>query len=193
MGRARGPKSRKSELSPSDFGPVRLVRVRKPKTGGGKLSRSQVVTVRLDPRMRYLAELAARKDRRTLSAFIELAIEDRVRPLLPPVNRMQIGPKELWSPDPAERFARLAIQHPDLLTDEQQALWTAIKDSNLLWLGGDQLQGSWEWDWGRLERDVFPKLREHWNVFNRVALGETSPESAPKWPAYGGRDRAHRK
>jgi hypothetical protein len=34
--------------------------------GGGKLSRSETVTVRLDPKLRYLAELAALKQRRTL-------------------------------------------------------------------------------------------------------------------------------
>ena len=35
------------------------------KSGGGKLSRSETVTVRLDPKLRYLAELAARIHRRT--------------------------------------------------------------------------------------------------------------------------------
>ena len=38
------------------------------KAGGGKLSRSETVTVRLDPKLRYLAELAARIHRRTLSS-----------------------------------------------------------------------------------------------------------------------------
>ena len=46
------------------------------KAGGGKLARSEVVTVRLDPRLRYLANLVARKQRRTLSSFIEWAIEE---------------------------------------------------------------------------------------------------------------------
>ena len=44
--------------------------------GGGKLARSETVTVRLAPKLRYLAELAARKQRRTLSSFIEWAIEE---------------------------------------------------------------------------------------------------------------------
>jgi hypothetical protein len=42
---------------------------------GGKLGRSATVTVRLDPKTRYLAELMARKQRRTLSSFVEWAVE----------------------------------------------------------------------------------------------------------------------
>ena len=44
------------------------------KGGGGKLARSETVTVRLDPKLRYLAELAARLHRCTLSSYIEWAI-----------------------------------------------------------------------------------------------------------------------
>ena len=46
------------------------------KGGGGKLSRSETVTVRLDPKLRYLAELAARLHRRTLSSYIEWSIKE---------------------------------------------------------------------------------------------------------------------
>ena len=41
--------------------------------GAGK--KSEVVTVRLDPKLKYLAELAARKHRRPLSSYIEWAVE----------------------------------------------------------------------------------------------------------------------
>ena len=44
--------------------------------GGGKLARTETVTVRLDPKLRYLAELAARVHRRTLSSYIEWAIKE---------------------------------------------------------------------------------------------------------------------
>ncbi len=52
---------------------------KKRKGGGGKLSRSEVVTVRLDPKLRFAADLAARKQRRTLSSFIEWAVEKTVQ------------------------------------------------------------------------------------------------------------------
>ena len=50
--------------------------VAKKKGAGGNLTRTQVVTVRLDQKLRYLAELAALKQRRTLSSYIEWAIQD---------------------------------------------------------------------------------------------------------------------
>ena len=46
------------------------------KSGGGKLSRSEAVTVRFDAELRYMLELAARKHRRTLSSYIEWAVEE---------------------------------------------------------------------------------------------------------------------
>src|ERR1700683_3750370 len=51
----------------------------RPRGRGGRLTRSETVTVRLDPKLRYLAELAALKHRRTLSSFIEWAIEDSLQ------------------------------------------------------------------------------------------------------------------
>jgi len=47
--------------------------------GGGKLNRSETVTIRLDPKLRYLTELAARQQRRTLSSFIEWAIDSALK------------------------------------------------------------------------------------------------------------------
>ena len=48
-----------------------MAKERTAKGGGAKLSRSETVTVRLDPKLRYLAELGARSQRRTVSSFIE--------------------------------------------------------------------------------------------------------------------------
>src|SRR6516165_4850387 len=59
--------------------PPKRVRGGKRKGGGAKLVRSETVTVRLDPKLRYLGEIAARKQRRTVSSFIEWAIEDVLR------------------------------------------------------------------------------------------------------------------
>ncbi|MDR2330278.1 MAG: hypothetical protein LBE58_11805, partial [Comamonas sp.] len=88
------------------------------KKGGGKLSRSETVTVRLDPKLRYLAELAARRQRRTVSSYVEWAIEDSLKHISLNVNSSGVLAEEaeaLWDVDEADRFARLALRHPDLL------------------------------------------------------------------------------
>ncbi len=46
---------------------------------GGKLSRTETVTVRLDPRLNYLCELAGRAQRRTKSGFIEWAVQRAIK------------------------------------------------------------------------------------------------------------------
>lgn len=50
----------------------------KRKRDEGTLKRSETVTVRFDPHLKYLAELAARKHRRPLSSFVEWCVEQAV-------------------------------------------------------------------------------------------------------------------
>jgi hypothetical protein len=61
----------------------------KKKGGGGKLSRSEIVTVRLDPKLRFAVELAARKQRRTASSFIEWAITEAIKRLPVRIHAMK--------------------------------------------------------------------------------------------------------
>lgn len=154
--------------------------------GGSKLSRSEITTVRLDPKLRYLAELAARKQRRTLSSFIEWAIEDTL-------NRfpMREGPswlttmgaeaEHLWDVEPADRFAKLALHYPELLTHDEQILWKLIKENGWLWRGRFS-QNSKEWEWTLQEGSLlFQRLREAWPTLLAVAAGELPHAMLPKW------------
>jgi len=57
--------------------------VLKPKTtkragGGSKLARTEIVQVRLDPKLRFAAELASKKHRKTLSSFIEWCVSESI-------------------------------------------------------------------------------------------------------------------
>lgn len=108
------------------------------KSGGPKLSRSQTVTVRLDPKLRYLADIAARSQRRTLSSFIEWAIH---RSLDAVSIRGDTGDSviaselvdDLWDVDEPDRFIMLAWFNSDLLTHEEQILMKLIKETSELW------------------------------------------------------------
>jgi len=105
----------------------------RPSGGGSKLNRTETVTIRLDPKLRYLTELAARRQRRTVSSFIEWAIEHAL-----PAVRLEEGPPEvtdldlasviLWDPDEADRLAKLALYYPGLLTYEEEVLWKLIQE-----------------------------------------------------------------
>lgn len=152
--------------------------------GGGKLSRSETVTVRLDPKLRYLAELAARRQRRTVSSYIEWAIEDSLKHFSLHLNGNGVLADEseaLWDVDDADRFARLALRHPDLLTHDEQVLWKLVRENGLLWRG-NYLGVDREWTWSVSEEDlIFDRLRQHWPKFCAVADGSGSASDLPTW------------
>lgn len=141
------------------------------KGGGGKLTRTETVTVRLDPKLRYLAELAARKQRRTLSSYIEWAIEDSLKSVLLYHGSGYNGDESmsvadevgrLWDVDRAERFVRLAIAYPELMTHEEQEVWKLLQDSQLLQPAQSRRNGRVTWDMTVLEDRVFADVRRYW-------------------------------
>jgi hypothetical protein len=156
---------------------------------GSKLTRSETVTVRLDPKLRYLADLAARKHRRTLSSFIEWAVEASLRGVKLYQGSGYNGDdditvddesSQLWDVDDSERFARLAIKYPELLTHQEQEIWKLLQDSGLfLSARFRDSNGMVFWDWAILEDMVFPMLRRHWSEL--MTVYSESMEAARKW------------
>jgi hypothetical protein len=148
--------------------------------GGGKLSRSETVTVRLDPKLRYLAELAARRQRRTLSSFIEWAIEENLKSVHlnsdDPSTSISSQAAELWDVDEPDRFAKLAIRYPQMLTHDEQVVWKLIRENGCVW-HRDRF-GHWSIGLNSLS---FVRLREHWSTFKSVARGELPESKLPKW------------
>ena len=163
----------------------------KRKSGGGKLTRTETVTVRLDPQLRYLAELAGRIHRRTLSSYIEWAIKDALddEPIRPvwlkglEASNHTIGSEAayLWDVDESDRFAKLALRYPNLLTHDEQILWKLIRENGYLWLGRKhKTNGEWTWEIqeGSL---IFERLREKWEKFTSVANGTAEKSVLPIW------------
>ena len=162
----------------------------KRKVGGGKLARSETVTVRLDPKLRYLAELAALKQRRTVSSFIEWAIEDSLSRVYlqeggygnDSATSVADVSAKLWDVDDADRFAKLAMTYPDLLTHDEQKRWKLIRENGYVWRGQyAKVGGKWTW---RVEEDslCFDRLRARWDDFCNVARGEAARAILPTWP-----------
>jgi hypothetical protein len=149
--------------------------------GGGKLSRSETVTVRLDPKLRYLAELAARKQRRTLSSFVEWAIEENLKNIHlddggDRSKSIAIQAAELWDVDEPDRFAKLAVRYPQMLAHDEQVLWKLITENGYFWR--KYSDGSWSVDNVSL---IFERLREYWLNLNKVARGDLPKSALPEW------------
>jgi hypothetical protein len=170
---------------------------KKPKGGGAKLSRSETVTVRFDPKLRYLAEIAARKHRRTLSSFIEWAVEYSLSQVeisheegdSPDDYRRAIYIKDaadsLWDVDEADRFTKLACQFPDLMIHEEQVLWKLICENGFLWKGRFGSQGEWAWETGPYATPIKSRLRDHFDTFKSVAAVELPRSALPVWRQKG--------
>lgn len=160
--------------------------------GGGKLSRSETVTVRLDPKLRYLAELAARKQRRTLSSYIEWALEDSLKSTVLAQDFRGNGTtvadeaSNLWDVDEADRFAKLALRYPYLLTHDEQVRWKLICEFGKVWLGRYAgPEGKKRWTWQVDEESLrFDALREAWPILNNVAAGLAEKSELPGWLEY---------
>lgn len=148
------------------------------KSGGAKLSRSQTVTVRLDPQLRYMADLAARTQRRTLSSFIEWAIHqslDDVSLRYSDGNARKASDlvEKLWDVDEADRFMLLVEFNPDLLTHEEQILWKLIKETPEVWSEETNARTA---QYGQVE--TIPRyirldsLRSKWQELKAAARGQ---------------------
>jgi hypothetical protein len=163
--------------------------------GGARLNRSETVTVRLDPELRYLAELAARKQRRTLSSFIEWGVEESLRhvylqeiwnPMTRTMLRTSLADKaaELWDVGEMERFFRLALRYPELLHHEEQVLWKLLRHYALLWLGRETAFEELTEDLNILVTRMALRIGPYWEAFKQVAAGEADKSILPAWAEY---------
>jgi hypothetical protein len=146
--------------------------------GGGKLTRTYSVVVRIDPRLKYIAELCARLHRRTLSSFIEWSVQTAVQQVKTGIYLQdETSPATLWDmrdllwkSDEVDRFLALVEYLPDLLTFEERMLWEHISDSLLfLELPPEELR--------------LPSINYTGNVkyINRKALRESWDELSEKF------------
>lgn len=157
----------------------------KSKRGEGAGRKSEIVTVRLDPKLKYLAELAARKQRRPLSSYIEWAIEQSLANVVLREEMNQsitVGDAEnlhnLWDLDEPDRVIRLALHFPELLNHDEQKIWKLVRETNWLWkrrYAGDPSEETKEglimWD----------RLRERWDKIKAVASGALPTRVLPPW------------
>jgi uncharacterized protein (DUF1778 family) len=140
-------------------------------------TKTETFSVRLDPQTRYLAELAARSQGRSLANFIQMAIEsalettkietyaNRERPIQ---VRSSEFINQVWDVDEPERLVKLALTYPELLSFEEQLLYKKLRDKYEL----PEHQGP-------LDLDGFDWTRIHgeWTEFKRGVQAATTSGS----------------
>jgi hypothetical protein len=126
-----------------------------------------------------LAELCARKQHRTLSNFIEWAVEQSLSDVILDDNwqgsSVSVAEAErnyrLWDVHEADRVIRLALRYPYLLTIEGQIIWKLVREDGLFWKGssiGNPSERAWQIN---EEAIKLPILREYWESLRADAKG----------------------
>lgn len=110
----------------------------KPNQGSRK---TETLTLRLDPKIKYTIELMSRVRRQSITSVIEAAVEAVAFDLDTPVvigGKRETWPlanavSEFWSTDEVARFLGLCAFMPELLTYEEQRIWETIKATPEFW------------------------------------------------------------
>jgi hypothetical protein len=100
--------------------------------------RTELVAVRFDPELKYMMELAARVQRRSVANYVEWAVEESLKNVEIHLFGIDDGEptmlsdrqvrSDLWDPLEPDRFCNLAYIAPNLLTHDEQKLWKFIKE-----------------------------------------------------------------
>jgi len=161
--------------------------IKGPKGAGSKLGRTETVSIRLDPRLNYLCELAARSQRRTKSSFIEATLAEHIQTQV--INKWRdaghVPPETfgdradvLWHVRESQRLVALGIIAPELMTFEEQHVWALIEENGFFW------RGSWKGETWRysvnLESIINDRVDKHWDDLLAVAVGEKDSDVLPR-------------
>lgn len=160
--------------------------IKVPKGSGSKLGRTETVSIRLDPRLNYLCELAARSQRRTKSSFIEATLAEHIQTLV--INKWRnsdfdeattFGERAdvLWHVRESQRLVSLGIVSPELMTFEEQHVWALIEENGHFW------RGHWKGDkwvfYVDLDSIIRERVDECWEDILAVAAGEAPQDVLP--------------
>lgn len=146
------------------------------RVGKGNQEKTASMTVRLDPKLKYGLEILARKQYRNLSSLVEWSLN---KALSDPEDGLPDLDK-IWDVYEADRLVKLALYKPELLNFDEQKIWKLIKENGACWKGG---YVATVWTWSLCEQNVYwSTIREHWEVFKKVAAGDGNEDMLPKLP-----------
>ncbi|AZG10829.1 hypothetical protein EGT29_24705 [Pigmentiphaga sp. H8] len=133
------------------------------------MARTEQVAIRFDPKTKYLLDLCARIQRRTVTNFVEWAVEESFK-------QVHISDKTtvaeeaglLWKIRPGDRLAKLVQLYPALLTyDEQRLIDLINKALAAAGLGTNAAQQSGQ------QSDF---VDENWDIFTRAIEENIDPD-----------------
>lgn len=147
------------------------------KKGAKSAARTELVAVRFDPEMKYMMEIAAKVQRRSVANYVEWAVEESLKKVVVYEDEKAAESKtandlrrELWDPIESDRFCILASWFPNLISHDEQILWKLIRS---VWTYIPQAQEVHAPTKGlRLSLPELELVRRHWDYLRQAARGE---------------------
>lgn len=119
--------------------------------------KTESLSIRIDPRLRYALELLSRHQRRAVTGVVEWIIDRTLRDETVTLNGNDASfadaMRHLWHPNELNRIVALALHAPELLTYEESRLWRVIYDSPTFWQGPNR----------RLNDLMASEMTKHWD------------------------------
>lgn len=111
-----------------------------PNGRGGKLNRSEIVHLRLNPKLRYALDILSKNENRTVSSAIETLVSEGIKnhSILVEGKNDKISIADIlertWDADEAVRFVKTAFNMPHILSHQEEQVWSFVKRSNYYWI-----------------------------------------------------------
>ena len=100
--------------------------------------RTESMTIRIDPRTKYLAQLAALQHRLTLSSLVDSALIETVKATMITEDGKRSSlldaADDLWADHEADRTVMLAERFPFFLSAQQEWIWDKVQGAQKYWL-----------------------------------------------------------
>jgi hypothetical protein len=134
--------------------------------GGNMAQRTESLTIRMNPRTKYLAQLAATQNGMTLSSLIDSSLlraleRTRITYAGETIALSKIA-DQLWAEHEADRIVLLADNFPFLLTPQQEEMWEVIQATQKYWRVS---LSNGEWNVSQATFN-FEALRQDWLALN---------------------------
>lgn len=157
-----------------------------------KQQKVETLTIRMSPKIKYGLELLSRKQHRNLTSVAEWAL-DRVLNDRNEGLWMSEGEEafhlldKVWDPLEPDRFVKLALNYPSLLTYEEELLWKIVCENGFFWKGSQNKKGYYVWE---CDKDTIKidEVREYWETLKKVVSGELEAKALPSlepWEEQG--------
>ena len=144
-------------------------------------ARKEATNFRLEPIVKYTAEIAARVQRKNLTTFLEWSMSESFKKLtFDDGNTIASQMDYLWDSDEADRFIKLAYTYPRLLTYDEQHLLKVINENfsvfkkdlgNFIPTNKDE-EAAFKANIPMLAFIDFKKVRDRWTNLNNYIKGE---------------------